>query len=245
MTAKESARREWEKLKDRPLREKLNHLKTYYWGYFAAVLAILVGIGILTYRHLTAKELALQGFFLHALQNEVIAGEYEEGFAEFAGIDLDVYSFHMEANSDSVVGEPEASYTDGQVFTVRLAGGTLDLFGGDLTTIMTYAYGGYFEDLSRKVSPEQLAAWEPYLLYMDRSLYEEIAQNEDIDAVYALPEPTEPETMKEPVPFALSIPTDSPVWEAYGFYCEELVIGLAINVPHLDNAVAFLNYALQ
>ncbi|MBE6995125.1 MAG: hypothetical protein E7429_00095 [Ruminococcaceae bacterium] len=245
MTAKESARREWEKLKDRPMREKLHHLKTYYWGYFAAAAVILVGIGVLVYNHLTAKELALQGFFMHAVQNKVVAQEYEEGFAEFAGIDLNEFGFHMEANSDSVVGEPEASYTDGQIFTARLAGGELDVFGGDMTAMMTYAYGGYFSDLSQVATPEQMAAWEPYLLYMDRAVYEEIAQNTDIDAVYALPEPKEPETMKEPIPFGLHIPADSGLHEAYGFYCEDLVVGLAINVPRPAAAVAFLEYALR
>lgn len=245
MTAKESARNEWEKLKDRPWQEKAGHLMTYYWGYFAAA-AILLGIVIVfTVNRLTAKEVVLYGFFAHATSTEEFAELYEQGFAEAVGIDWDKYDIHIEANSDSEVGEPELGYSDGQILTVRIAGGTEDLFGADLTALITYAYGGYMQDLSKIVSPEQLKAWEPHLLYMDQSLYREIESNPNSDKTYALPEPTEPETMKEPVPFAVLIPKGSGVRQAYNAYCEDFGMGILVNAANISNAAAFIDYALR
>ena len=55
MTAKESARNEWEKLKDRPWQEKAGHLMTYYWGYFAAAASLLGSVIVFTVNRLTAK----------------------------------------------------------------------------------------------------------------------------------------------------------------------------------------------
>ena len=245
MTAKESARNEWAKLKDRPWQEKAAHLLTYYWGYFAAAIILIAVVTTFTINRLTAKEFALQGFFAHAVADEAVMNLYEEGFAAVAGIDLNEFDIIIEANSDSNVDEPELSYNDGELATVRIGSGMTDLFGGDLTAMMTYAYGGYFGDLSQWASPEQLEAWEPYLLYMDRALYEEIARAIDPMAVYALPEPMEPETMQEPFPFAIMVPADNEVRKAYGFYCTDLAIGIVVNANHADNAVAFLDYMMR
>ena len=245
MTARESARNEWAKLKDRPWQEKARHLMTYYWGYFAAAAVLLGVVVVFTVNRLTAKEVVLYGFFAHAVAQQETAELYEQGFAESAGIDLNQFDIHIEANSDSVAGERELGYADGQILTVRIAGNTEDIFAADLSALITYAYGGYMKDLTQVVSPEQLAAWEPYLLYMDESLYREIERNQDSDAVYALPEPTEPETMETPIPFAVVIPADSELRKAYGFYCEDLAIGVLLSCANDATAAAFIDYALQ
>ena len=119
------------------------------------------------------------------------------------------------------------------------------MLGGDLTAMITYAYGGYYSDLRQYTTNGQLKQWEPYLLYMDQALFEEIAQNPDPTHSYALPDPTKPEEMKTPVPFAVSVPASGALAETCAFFCDEPVMGIAVSAAHPDNAALFFDYVLQ
>lgn len=245
MTASESARVQWQKLKDKPLKDKLAHILTYYWGYLAIILGVVAVAGSILFHHLTAKDPALQVFFSHAACTEEASEPFLQQFADDVGIDTAEYALTLETGSDSAAGNTELAYGDAQLLSARLAAGDLDVLGGDLTSMITYAYGGYYSDLRQHTTNGQLKQWEPYLLYMDQALFEEIEQNPDPTRSYTLPDPAKPKEMEHPIPFAVSVPASGALAETCTFFCEEPVMGIAVSASHPDNAILFFDYVLQ
>lgn len=242
MTVKESTRQQWQKLKGKPLKDKLIFIKTYYLTYilFWAFLLFLAGAALVY--AITAKDYALQAYFLHAVELSP-AEEFQQDYLAYAAISPDDYMIAITPSSESAAGSGQLNYNDTQAITAWAAAEAIDVLAGEIAPLVSYAYSGYFCDLRNVFSNQQLEAWAPHLLYMDQSVAEEITESGAL--IYALPDPHNPDEMKEPIPFALSIPDSAKLLEAYDFYCAETAIGIVSTSARAENAAAFLEYSLQ
>lgn len=242
MTAREAAREEWRKLKDKPLKDKLVHIGTYYWphilvGGFLLVLAVSTIVTVVT-----KKDPALQGYFLSTTQREDAAVDLSQAFSEYAGIDTEKYDVTLTPSSFAVSGSTDMGIADSQIIMSQTAAGALDILCCDVGTVLDYAYSEYFRDLREVLTPAQLEAWEDNLLYIDQTVLDTI--NEGMELEYTLPDPAAPEQMENPVPVALCIPESSGLWDSFTFLSQSPAIGIIINSQHPETAVQFLEYIL-
>lgn len=243
MTAREAAREEWRKLKNKPLKDKLVHIGTYYWphilvGGFLLILAVSTIVTIAT-----AKEPALQVYLVSTARNDTAAEDPALAFARFAGIDPEEYEVSLAVSSFGASGSADMTLADSQIIGSQTAAEALDVLCGDVAALLDYAYGDYFYDLRQLLSQEQLESWAPHLLYIDRVVYDRI--NEGTETAYALPDPTRPEDMEDPIPVALSIPDSSVLWNSCTFMGDTPAAGVVINTQQPENAQRFLEYIMQ
>lgn len=241
MTAREAARAEWRKLKNRPLKEKLIHIGTYYWPHILSASVLLVLAVSLISSAVNSKNSAFQAYLLSTapIREE---SSFEQDFACFAGINTDEFETSITASAYSVSGSEDMSITDSQVIAAWTASEALDVLAGDTENMLNYAYNGYFQDLRELLSPGQLKNWADYLLYIDQAVCDAIDSGEN--TVYTLPDPANPGEMEQPIPVLLSIPESSRLWTSYEYLGENPTVGVIGNAPNLDYAIAFLKYIL-
>ena len=241
MTAREAARAEWKKLKNRPLKEKLIHIGTYYWPHILAVTVLLVVAVSLISSAVNSKDSAFQAYLLSAAEIDE-GSSFEQDFADWAGIDTDEFETTITTSVYSVSDGGDLSTTDSQLITVWTASETLDVLAGDTENILNYAYNDFLRDLREILTTEQLENWADHLLYIDQAVCDAI--DSGTDTVYTLPDPANPGEMEQPIPVLLSIPESSRLWESYEFLGEDPVVGIIGNAPNPDHAIAFLEYIL-
>ena len=243
MTTREATREAWRNLKGKPLKDKLVHIGTYYWPYILVAGFFLVLSGSVICTAVTAKDTALQGYFISTMQQEEDPGNFRQDFAAFAGIDTEKYEITLTASSYAVSGSTDMSIADSQIVASWSASGALDVLGGDLAALLNFAYHDYFLDLREVLSPEQLKKWEAHLIYMDWEVYQQISSSDELSC--ELPDPAVPESMEDPIPVAIVIPESSVLWDSYTFLGESPAVGIIINSPRREAAVRFLEYILK
>lgn len=242
MTIREAAWAELKKLKGKPLKDKLIHIGTYYWPYLLACGFVLIFAVSLIVTLAGAKEPALQGYFLGALPAED-APDPQLRFAQFAGLDPEVHDITLTASPYAISGSTDMAMADAQIIASHTASEALDILGGDMQLLIQYAYDDYFYDLRQLLTPAQLQAWESQLLYIDLAVQKTI--REGSRTVFSLPDPTAPELMAEPVPVVLALPASGTLCGCYVFDGELPAVGVIINTRQPENALRFLEFAME
>ena len=243
MTTREATREAWRNLKGKPLKDKLVHIGTYYWPYILVVGFLLTLSVSIIYTAVTAKDTALQGYFISTMQQEEDPGNFRQDFAAFAGIDTEKYEITLTASSYAVSGSTDMSIADSQIIASWSASEALDILGADTETLLNYAYNDYFCDLREVLTPEQLQKWETHLIYMDWAVYQQISSSDELSC--ELPDPAAPESMEDPIPVAIAVPESSVLWDSYTFLGESPAVGIIVNSPRREAAVRFLEYILK
>lgn len=212
MSAFQNARNEFKKLKGEPLKVKLDYILSYYWIPIVAFIAI-VAILISQIVHIaTQKDCLLSGFCLNAIADHQATGQYVQQLSQAAGLDPETQkiSFSTGAMLDS---DPQSSYMTAQMLTARIAADDLDVLAGSSDELLSYAYQYVFFDLRTVLTDRQLEQLSAHFLYMDLSLPDDYMSVSDQQVEF--PDPTKPEAMENPVPFAFAIPTDSAFHQLY------------------------------
>ena len=123
MTISESILHQLKQLKGKPLKEKLEHILTYFWGPLLGILvAILLGIFLIIHFS-TLKEDALNIVCLNSFIKTEEANRITEEFANFAGIDTEKYEIWL--NTGMVVSDatPTETYEAIQTLSAQVAAG--------------------------------------------------------------------------------------------------------------------------
>lgn len=239
--------------------EKLAYFWDYYkWHTIIAVIAIIV-IGSSIYSSLTAKDIVLNGILLNSYSavDEEVPSTLISDFLTEQQIDTtknDItlntslyYTTDEEKNSDYNMSE--LTYTASQIIVVQVAAGELDFMTGDLETLSSLAYSEYFVDLSTVLSEDQLALYEPYLLYIDQTVLEALNEDTDLDSTktITIPDCDKPETMEKPIPVMINISHCDDVKEFYPHMTEDdpIVFGFTVNSKHAEMTAAFLDFLMK
>lgn len=239
MTAREAAREAWKNLKDRPLKEKLEHIWTYYR------IPILVGAVCIfivcscVFTAMAQKETALYGYCLNVSTNKEGVDAMTQAYMKYAGIDPNTSEVLLFSDFST---DNASSYDTMQTLTVHIAAKEVDFILSDEKTGLTMAQTGYCSDLTQMFTPEQQALLSAFYLYAERAALEADRYSDDTEKqpiVFA-----EKETLKDPVPVALRLP--KALFDGlYTFSGESAVLVIPSNAPHVANLVSFLEFLLN
>lgn len=244
MTSTEAMIYQLKSLKGKPLKQKLEHIITYFWLPIVIALAILVGLGSYIVHLVTMKDTALSVICLNTYADNALANEYVTGFAEQAGIDLEEYDVFISTDLTLDDQDMTTAYNTTQVIVARVAAHSVDMISGDLETATRYFYQEVFCELDQVLSAEQMEKYADHFLYADMAVVRQL--QEELAEAPVLPDPTKPEEMVEPVAIALRIPMDSGFKEnCYTHWNTDIVVGIVTTAPNLENVLAFLDYIME
>ena len=204
MKMSEYTRAEWKKMKDKPLKERL----AFFWDYYkiptiivvAALLALIYTATI----WITAKDEALNGMLVNsttAMEDAAIL----QDFCQEAGINTKKEEIVLNTGLSMDSGVPTMDYATYQRIHAGLAAKQTDFFIADEGVMFQFGYdpSHMLMDLREFLSPEQLAAFDGRIYYIDGSMCGGEFVPEGDTVTY--PSPAEPETMKDPIPVGINI----------------------------------------
>lgn len=239
---------ELEVTKDFPREKKIEYFWFYHkWHVIIGIFVLLIIISTVK-SAITAKETVMYGIMFNC---DEIADPSQDKFeplrAELCarrGIDLRKKSVDFVLTLDY---DPQEDYYSNenmsaiQVVAVQNAIYALDFAAGDLDTVMAFAYSFTFCDLTSILSPEQLEKYASNLLYIDMAVANRRQAGEEV----ALPDPTKPETMEDPVAVLLDMSDSEYLKNGYTSTDAPLALGVALNVPRLDNTLALIDILME
>jgi len=243
MTSKEAITYQLKQLKGKPLKKKIEHIFTYYWGPILGVMIALCLGGYLIFHFATTKEEALNVVCLNSFASEETADSFCRDFIQAAGIDPEKEEVRL--NMGLIVSDALATetYEAIQMLAAQVAGGTVDVMVGDLDAMGIFLYQDYFCDLTQVLTPQQQTQLQDSLLYIDLVYMEAKLSGEEVPTPF--PDPAKPEEMEQPVPVALLLPQENSFRQmCYGSIKTPIVVGLVVNSGNTQNALAFLDYIL-
>ncbi len=219
MSLKHSIQEESEKLKEASLQKKLEYFWDYYRWHLISFLVVLGIIGSFVQSARASKEAILSGICLNCYQSsfehmDVLAEE----FLREQNVDDSKYMVEM---NGGMIFDPEnaeaaeISYQSIQRIGAQVTVGELDFMIGNLDAMMHFSESGTFYGLSEVLSAEELARLDPYLIRNDQS-----------------------------EPIFVDVSSCEKLMECYPYMREPLVLGIAVNAPHLETIPLWLNYLL-
>ena len=141
MTISEAILYQLKQLKGKPLKEKLEHIITYFWGPILGILAVIL-LGIFLIFHFSSrKEDALNIVCLNSFIKTEEANKITEEFADFAGIDTEKYTVWL--NTGMVVSDltPTETFEAIQTLSAQVAAGAVDILVADMEAFGIFLYG--------------------------------------------------------------------------------------------------------
>ena len=250
MTEKERVKAQRkEYFKNATLKQKLFHFWEYYKIHTIVVVLIVIIISNFIYHKVTDPEVILYGLFLNIYntEDETSASDLGKEFLELQ--DMDTTDYDVSFNDGLfLTGDDSTDYETSQAVWVQCAAGAIDFIVSPAEYLMNYAYDEYFTDLTTVLSEEQIEKYQPYFLYIDGAVVEEIAEtSKDIDNPIdiALPDCAKPEEMQEPIPVLIDVTQCEKLMDVYGITTAPLVFGILVNAPAPDLTIDFLDYLME
>ena len=244
MPVMDEFREERDAIKQKSFKEKIKYFCDYYKWHVIGGVALAAFAFSLIHSILTHKDWAFYGAFINAYQTPAYDA-FREDFAAQAGIDLNEFDVMFDTN----MYISESSYDQGNLdtrerLTVYIAAGDVNVMAGSPSIINQYAYNGFFQDLRQLLPQDLQEQLEPYYYYADAALADEIEAQQESGELNVTPmypsDPTDAESMAEPVPVGLYIQDCPRIQEAFVFQDDEVVLGVINNVPDTDSVLQFL-----
>lgn len=253
MALMDEFKQERESVRRRTSKQKLIYFWDYYKWHTIIILVVIAFFSTLIYRAVTEPDMTLNGILLNTFSEstENPTTTLVDDFMENQNLDasncevtLNTSLFYT-VNSETDI--QMSNYEAIQVLLSQSSTGELDFITGDERALTDLAYKEYLADLTEVLTPEQLALYEPYLLYVDWSVVEEIelaGKNNEDSSKIELPDSRNPEAMKEPIPVLIDISHAEKLTEVYNYPFETLVFGI-VNTENKDMTLKFLDYILK
>lgn len=241
MTSTEAMIYQLKKLKGKPLKQKVEHIVTYFWLPIAITLVITISVGSYIAHLVTMKDVALSVICLNADPGGEAANTLATKFAEDVGISLNDYEVYI--STDLILDDTDLmnAYNVGQIVMTQIVTNSVDLLIGDLNATTRYFYQEVYFDLNEILSEEQRIQYAEYFLYADMALVRRLQEEPMTTLQY--PDPTKPEEMEDPMPVALLIPSNSSFIAAcYPSQKSGIAVGIVASTEKVDTALAFLDY---
>ena len=243
MTSKEAMIYQLKQLKGKPLKDKIEHIVTYYRGLILSVVIALALCGFLIFHYATAKQEALNIICLNSFAGAETTDSFCQEFIQAAGIDPEKQRVRLNTSmiaSDMIPAETAETI---QALSAQAAAGSLDVMVADLDAFGIFLYQDYFCDLSKILTPEQQTRLKAHMLYIDLVYLEAKLSGEEVPTPF--PDPTKPGEMEQPVPVALLLPQENTFRTlCYGAIKTPIAVGIVANSNNTQNALAFLDYIL-
>lgn len=246
-----------EKMKDKPLKEKV----AYYFGYykFHALGALLICFVIYSIIHavVTSKNYCFGAMIVNSanIDNEKLS----ESFAEYADFDTNKYECYILANESESLGTGSMDAASFTRFAALLSSKDLDITIYDSSVFYRKAIESVYLDLTTVLSPEDIEKYKDNFYYIDKKDIEEAvrrANDPDADnnnntspyrlsyeeAIKDVETHRDPSSMSNPIPVGIII-EDAPFITTLDAYYDSIpVLGIITNSERIPSAVEFIHY---
>lgn len=232
-------------------REKLDFIWTYYKWQLCIVAFILVFVGSMFCYGFSDNSFVLSGVLLGTNGDSTAAEQLREDFLRKKPI-ADPEDVFIDASAVFAYGseeiDPSIAFEAKQALMARIAAGEIDFMIAEQTELCNYAYNFYFCELSEVLTTDQMQEYEPFFLYCDRAVLEEL-QNIDILAEdrqeIQIPDPAKPEQMMDPVPVMLDIRLNRSLSELYPDATKSYGMAIVVNSSNVQNVIELLGYLVS
>lgn len=251
MAIRDDIRRERQAVaKNGTWKDKWDYFTDYYLLGTIAIIAV-IGLGTyFIYSTVTKPDVVLNGAIVNTLNFDKKARSVEElatDFEKYAKINTEEQEVTFSGNL-SLTGDTSTDHETSQAITFPAQAGVMDFVICPLENILDYAYGGLFVDLNTVLTPEQMEDLQPYFIYMDMAVFQEredaFDNNIDVSEI-PIPDPKNPDAMKEPVPIFLNITACEKVTNTYDYEVTDLVFGICMNAPNPETISKFIDYIMN
>ncbi len=131
MTSKEAIIQQLKNLKGKPLKQKVEHIATYFWQPILIALVLLIGIGSFVVHLITAKDTLLYVNCINSFAEHDAAQTYLDAFADDAGIDRSEFEVQITVNFSLDQQDLAGAYNTAQAIAAQIAAGSMDVMAGD------------------------------------------------------------------------------------------------------------------
>jgi hypothetical protein len=243
---------EWEKMQEKPLRERVEYFMSYYKWYVVAFVAVLAIVATTLVGSLLKKEAVLSIVMLNSTNasSDSAFDDFSQRFLDIIGVDGKEFEVSITTNLTYRPEDNESletNYTTVQTLAAQTAGALTDFIAGDLQTLQNLAYSGFFTDLSKVLSQEQMEKLSPYLCYVDMAVIEAIekaAQAGNYELDLKIPDCKKPEEMEKPTAVLLDVSKTGWFEEIYTYTAKSTAIGVAVNAPHTQAILQLIDCLL-
>lgn len=241
MTANEAHKAQWEKLKDKPLKDKLIHILTYYWAPILGVIC-LISIAVSWIGNaMFQKDLVLAGYIVNGTNNSSYTGNLPQEFMQHQQIDSSKYDVRLITNayySNTDISQGSIQILESIV--VQIAAGDLDFIVTDSTTFPTLS--AYYADLREVFTEEQLEKYRSRFVYVEKEELDRLLDS-TFDTAVILPKYYEDATnLKDPIPLGIRLPESCRFTQAYQFNKGNVTLGIVESTSRIEQLIAFLDF---
>lgn len=231
-------------------KEKIAYIWEYYKWHIIIPLVVIVIVITFIINAVTAPNVLLNGVLLNVYPSEssISGDELLADFYKEQNIDTKKDTITLNSTLYYNADDITTNYQSSQALMAWTAAGQVDFITGDYDTLTELSYRGYFMDLLDFLTEEQLCAYEPYFLYMDKGVYtERLKQSENLEDVSDItyPDCDKPESMTDPIPVLIDMKQSEKLTAVYGSETKSLAIGFVGKGEGLSTATIFLDYLLE
>lgn len=245
MTILEYIKKEHANIKEKPKEERWS----YFWDYYkwhvvavAAAIAILIqGVAGIVNR----KEVVFSGILLNCIIS-VDDDDFLQGFYDYTGIDA---KHQQAAFYTDIMLTDKNTKSDINAFQRIMAGiatKDTDFVVGQPENFQLCAYNSsrIFVDLREFLDESTLSAFSDRLYYVDGAVIEKLSVpvGELVDSSIAIPDPTKPEAMENPIPVGIDVSDRKDFQTSYYFPDTTLYLGVIANTPRPELTKQFVAY---
>lgn len=231
------------------LKDKATILWEYYKVEMIIGITVVLFLTVQIWQVSVSKDEALRAVFLNVSQKSENCSDYIDDFAQTVQLDTDKYCITTDTSmmfSLELIGD-EATYTTNQKLGVLFAAGDVDIFASDEDAFLHFAYQDFFTDLRTVFTQEQLTNLQHQLYYIDGYVLQEKEDYNNALELYSkpYPSPTAPETMQDPIPIGLIIPSNSDFVDNYTIAGDTAVVGIGCTSSNIELSAKFIQFVTQ
>lgn len=237
------------------IKQKIAYFFDYYTVHTIVIAVILIFIISFIYQQVTKPETVLSGLVLNAFNYDEgnPVEDMGDGFMEYIDMDTKEYEFSLDSSLTYNMGttSQQSTYNDYEISMViqtKCAAGVIDFVSSPLSAILNLGYNEICVDLNEVLSKEEMEKYEPYFLYVDRAVIqqrEEAFDNNEDATEIALPDPTKPEEMEDPIPVFIDVTKCEEMANIYSNSSDTLALGVSANAPNPERMSEFLAYLFE
>ena len=240
---------DWQKVKDKPAKEKWEFFWDYYKIPAICILLVLVLVVQGVVSAANRKDVVFSGFALNCkiTPNEEL---FWDGFYEAAGIDKETQTAACYSSMQIVEGQIQMNNETIQKIIANCSVRDADFIVGDPYAFQVCAYTSQYllTDLREVLDAETLAKCADRLYYIDETIIDvlnsPLGEQVEPNALEYPQDPKKPETMQKPVPVGIDVSDREDLQKAY-YLDDTLFVGIIKSTARPELSQQFLEYLLQ
>ena len=240
---------DWQKVKDKPAKEKWE----FFWDYYKIpAICILLAVVLMVQGIFSAsnqKEVVFSGFAINckiSLEEE----PFWEGFYERAHINGETQTAACYSDVQIVSGQTQLNTNTIQRIIAGCSVQDVDFIIGDPYSFQVCSYTSQqlFVDLREFLDAETLEKYADRLYYMDGAILDllnaPVGEQVEPDVLEYPKDPKDPTTMKDPIPVGIDVSDREDLQTAYYLEDTTIYVGAVRSTARPELTRQFLEYLL-